>query len=694
MPADNAPRPLSPPARWLLRGSALAVAALAFLPIANWIAGGHDVPWYATVADGWLSGSAIALGLGVVLAIGSRRIDGLWRDGLLARPLRWIDARWPTFALLVALGAFACYLAVSVGVFSGRPLMIDEIAQRVQADIFAAGRLSLPVERHPEFFSNFHLLQIDGRFFTQFPPGGPAMLLPGVLVGAPAASVPLWGAATVLAFAWLLAAVEPRAAVRAGALLAFAFAPLMVFMSASQMNHLPTLMWLTLATAALAHALGADAPRPALAAVSGFALGAAATIRPSDALAFALPAGAWYLARAIREPRRWADCLAAGAGLAVPVGALLWYNAQTTGAPLSFAYEVMWGKAHGLGFHAAPYGPPHTPARGLELVNLYFLRLQTYLFETAVPSLVPAIAALALGRGLRPADRYLLAASALLVGLYFAYWFDGFYLGPRFVFCLLPLLALWSARFLPALRERVGTGLPYRAAIYATVAAVAVGAVVNVPIRVRQYSGGLLNSRWDVDQRAAAAGVSDALVFVRESWGTQLLVRLWALDITRSQTEHIYRAVDGCRLEETLRRLERDSVRGPAAYRALVAATGDSARLAPSTLTSDPTMLALPGARYSTACVAALRDDAEGFTLYPMLTLGRRGRNVYAHDLKARDSLLLLQYPDRPVYLMRPASMQVGAPPAFVPLRRDSLWAAWRSDGRGPARLPPRTASR
>ena len=97
-------------------------------------------------------------------------------------------------------------------------------------------------------------------------------------------------------------------------------------------------------------------------------------------------------------------------------------------------------------------------------MNLYFLRLQTYLFETPLPSLVAAIVALLLVPSLRRLDGVLLAGSALLVVLYFAYWHDGFYLGPRFFVCLLPALALWTARVFPEWRARANRSLHPRAA--------------------------------------------------------------------------------------------------------------------------------------------------------------------------------------------------------------------------------------
>ena len=61
------------------------------------------------------------------------------------------------------------------------------------------------------------------------------------------------------------------------------------------------------------------------------------------------------------------------------------------------------------------------------------------------------------------------------------------------------------------------------------------------------------------------------------------------------------------------------------------------------------------------------------------LLLARGGGNRYARDLGARDSLLLREYPDRPVYLLRPPSGAVGALPRFEALSRDSLLAAWRA---------------
>lgn len=636
------------------------------------------MPWYAFVASGWLSGTAIVIGGGVVFGILARKISPLWHpdccDGLIAmwteRPMR--------SRLLVALAAFVLYNIVASQVLSDKPLLIDELIEVLQAQILVSGHLWRSVAPHPEFFSSMHIVDMHGRYFSQFPIGGPAMLAIGVLIHAPWIVDPLFGAAAVLAFAAYVHVAEPKAGAGLMATLLFAFAPFVAFMSGSHMNHVTALAWVMIAIAIMAHVMVADAPRPWLALMSGLAFGIAGTIRPVDAFAFALPAGTWYLVRALRDRRRWADALPAAVGVAIPLLILFWVNLQTTGAPLLFGYEELWGKSHKLGFHRAPWGMRHTPARGLELINLYFLRLQTYLFETPCPSLLPLVGALALARRLDRFDRYLLSSSGLLVALYFSYWFDGFYLGPRFMYLLMPAAALWTARFFPLVKERFGTGLAYRSSVYGALTAALIAVLMLVPMRARQYEGGLLTLRWDADSAARAADVQHALVFVRESWGAELVARMWALGVPRSETEDLYRHVDACALEQAVTKLESGTIRDTAALRTLQPLLRDSSRVLESPFSVDTTERYVPGMRYPARCRRHLAADGQGFTLFTPLLLAHGGNNVYARDFGPRDSLLLRRYPNRPVYLLRPASTREGAPPRFYTLIRDSLWASWR----------------
>jgi hypothetical protein len=582
---------------------------------------------------------------------------------------------------LVPFGAFALYVIIARLVFSGRPLLIDEVVQLLQARIFTSGHLWLPVAAHREFFSILHLVDTGDKVYSQFPPGGPAMLALGELVHAPWLVGPACGAISVALFARLLKWTDPGAssAFHLGATLLFAIAPFGAFMFASHMNHVTTLMWLLVATLGLANVIRGDVPKVGWAFVNGLGLGAAAAIRPLDAFAFAVPAAAWLLVLAWRDRRRWLDVVASGIGVAIPFGAMMWVNARTTGSPFLFGYEVLWGKAHGLGFHTAPWGAAHTPSRGLELISLYGTRLQTYLFETPFPSMLPVIASLALTKRLSALDRYLLVSATLLGALYFAYWHDGFFLGPRFVFPWLPVLVLFAARLPGLVRERFGRGRVW----IGTNAALASGALMAVgfalPERVMLYEGALTSMRADYTAESANAGVKDALVFVRESWGAQLTVRMWERGISRSAAAAFYHGVDACLLDRALRDLEAHDIRDTAAEARLQPLLADSSRVIASTLSVDVTEKVLEGTLYDRTCMSRINEDRVGYTHLAPLLLEHGSGNVYARDLHAHDSLMTAMYPTRAMYLLRRKGAMPDSAFEWLPLNRDSLIGAWRS---------------
>jgi hypothetical protein len=658
---------------------AVAVMVVGFLPLVEWIPGGHTAPWYRAVASEWMSGALIGVGVAVVLLLVTRRM-GIWRDGLAEQFGTFAATRPAAAGLTLASVAFALYLTIALFTFDRQPLLIDELVQVMQAHIFADGQLTRTASPHPEFFSSMHVVDVNGRYFSQFPPGGPLMLLPGVLLNAAWLVGPVFGACSVILFWHIARENEARPSVALGATLLFALAPFTAFMAGSHMNHVPTLTWLLVAMFALRKVALSATSVPPYAAVCGFALGVTASIRPVDAAAFALPAAIWLLVRAVKQRTLFRDVLAAGAGLTIPAVGILAYNAVTTGHPLLFGYELMWGKAHGLGFHAAPWGEPHTPARGLELINLFFLRLQTYLYEWPVPSLVPVIAALLLTRRVTGFDRYLLWSSALLVGFYFAYWHDGFFLGPRFVYPLLPALAIWTAR-LPGLAKERLTRVPQadRLVLLTYATCVVVALLTSIPIRTRQYAGGFQSMRQDYVQPARQRGVENAIILVRESWGAQLMARLWSLGVPRSESEALYRKVDACVLELALSKLERGALRDTLAFDALIPLMRDSARVVPSEYSPDISQRMLPGLEYAEVCKQRIIEDRSGFTLYAPLLTRDTGTNIYARELHARDTLLFAMHPSRPVYVLRPASSRVGAPLELHPFSADSAKRDWSS---------------
>jgi hypothetical protein len=213
---------------------------------------------------------------------------------------------------------------------------------------------------------------------------------------------------------------------------------------------------------------------------------------------------------------------------------------------------------------------------------------------------------------------------------------------------------------------------------------------VDIPLRAHEYRTNSAPERWATPDVAARAGVHDALVFVREGWEEQLVARLWALGVSRSHVETLYRTVDVCRLDSATTALEATVPRGAARdavmadpYAQLQPLLADSAQVKPQAVGPGAKLHVQIGYGYSPHCQRRAAETVAGILpLAPMLAIrGPSDRNVYARDLHARDTLLLAAYPNRPIYLLRPTTPAPGAPPAFYPVTRDSLEAAWGKDG-------------
>ena len=658
----------------LTRALALAVLALTFLPLPNWLPEGRSDPEYVARLADWALGVGFCAVAGLLAAylhsVRRRRNSAPVRVAEL-ESATLVPGQW--FPVALAAAAFVTYAAIARWIFSGQPLLIDEIVSVLQAQMYAAGELTAAVREPREFFSILNVVDHGARTFGQYPVGGPLLLVPAVWLDATWLVGPLAGALCVWLFWHLLRHTDPLASRRwrRAAAALFAVAPFGAFMFGSHMNHTTTLLALLVAVVALPLATTDTSGAPRWGFVAGLALGIAATIRPLDAAAFALPAGAWLAWRARRGGPAVRPLLLAGLGVALPLAGLLAANAATTGHPLAFGYDVLWGSGHRLGFHESPWGATHTPARGLELLSLYFSRLSTYLFATPFPSILPAVAGLWLARSLSSLDRYLLASAGLLLVGYWAYWHDGYFLGPRFLFPLLPLCVLWTARAVPLLRDRLGGGsLAWRGVVVGGTVGIAYAVVTLAMVRIPSYRNGLTSMRYDAAAESDRAGVRDALVLVQESWGAQLVVRMWAAGISRPDAEGLYRSVDACVIEMTLRGIEMDGVRSDEALARLTPFVADSARLVSSDRSPDGTQRLLPGLRYPPLCEQRIAEDNVGYLHLAPWRLARDG-NVYARWLPGREAEAASAFPGRPVYRLRRAAPEPGAPLVWERLHPD-----------------------
>jgi len=394
------------------------------------------VPW-------WLLGSLVWIGYGGLLLAVLWVVANRWGDALD----RLADRAWsavmgaPTRAFVAAASIATILLGIGIALYcyAGRGFTGDEMAMTWHARMLVAGHLAIPMPAHAEFFNTVSVLERQGRWFSQYPIGGPALLAAGLLVDAIWLVNPLLlGVAT-----WQLHRFVRRTfgegTARAATLL-FVLSPFVLVLGATQMNHTAALTFTLVALAELAAWDEDSSPaRTWHAAGIGLAVGAIALVRPLDAALVALPIGVFQLARVRRDPARVASLLVQGVAGALPVAILLWANARTTGAPLLFGYDAAHGPAHALGFHLDPYGEAHTPRRGLVYASGYLMRFDRFLLEWPLPALLIVCAVLArLTRGTRWDTLLLALLGSFLVG-YAAYWHNGFFDGPRFLFPVAPV---------------------------------------------------------------------------------------------------------------------------------------------------------------------------------------------------------------------------------------------------------------
>jgi hypothetical protein len=383
----------------------------------------------------------------------------------------------PTAFLLVASGAMLVLTnLISRLVFHHMPHVQDTVDQVFQGRIFASGRVTLPARFDDYFFSFVYIVNDGVRVFAEYPFGHSLLLALGSLIRAEWLVNPLLGSAQVIVLYFLGKEVYDEKTGRIAALLGLA-SPFLLFMSSEYVNHVSALLFLSLFLLFFFHTIRPfRAPRPgppsfvtslrpsALAPLlSGLCLAMALNIRPLSALAVSTPIAGY----AIYLLLKWrGKPLPAFVAILVPVllglGAFGLYNYLTTGDPLLPGYKAygMLEYNHaqwGLGFGARGFEEwgHHTPLRGLIQAgsNLYALNL--YLFESPFPGLL-LVLLLFLAPARKPVDWVLLASFAALPALYFFYWFQDLWFGPRFLYEGLALIFLLGARGLVEFPDYVG----------------------------------------------------------------------------------------------------------------------------------------------------------------------------------------------------------------------------------------------
>ena len=216
------------------------------------------------------------------------------------------------------------------------PVVHDEAAYVLQAQLIAHGQLAGPAPPLPEFFEQFHVL-VTPVLAPKYPLGQGLVLAPGVLLGLPAV-IPLLLAWLSGALVYVLARRHGGTAAAIFATTAWTMAPMVVRFSPSYISQPTTeALWL-LGFWVLDRWWRAPSRRDLLllAVITGFGV----IVRPLTMLAFAMPVGLGVVYRLWQVRDAWLDLpLAVGAGL-LPLVLLVAQNQVATGHWDTMPYGV------------------------------------------------------------------------------------------------------------------------------------------------------------------------------------------------------------------------------------------------------------------------------------------------------------------------------------------------------------------
>ena len=358
-----------------------------------------------------------------------------------------LKSRLPAVVVLAAVFVFIVANLISWVCFRHIPHINDEIGYLFQAKIFGLGKLYVPSACGQGAFNFTHIIN-NGRWYSQYPPGFPLILLPGLAAGVPWIINPLLAALSIGLFYSLGKEIYGESEGRLAAVLG-AISIWFLLTSSTMLSHTSSTLFFTIFLLFLFKSLKSPTLFNGLGA--GLGLGFAFLIRPYNVIAVSIPLVLYFGFLTMKEsgPRikNFSGFLTI---LVISAACLLIYNQLTNGNPLKMGYIVKYGDAHSVGFgHSGYTGTPHTPGRGAFLVGKNLAAINYYLFGwplTSLLFLVPFVYPLNEGKKRSGKDLLLLTSFiSLALGLFF-YWGSSVIVGARMLFESLPLLLLMTAR--------------------------------------------------------------------------------------------------------------------------------------------------------------------------------------------------------------------------------------------------------
>ena len=408
----------------------------------------------------------------------------------LAENSSWVRLVFGSYLVLlpILLGIFGLTIWIAIDALERVPHVQDSITYLFQAQTLARGALWSPAPHFPDAFEQEFLITHNGKWFGQYPPGYPALLAVGVLVGQPWLVNPLLAVMTAALLFTLGKSLYETANGLLASFLA-ALSPFFIFLSGSLMVHTAELFWTALVMTSWTLAMRRPY-RLRWAWLTGAALGMLLLTRQITAAAIgasfvmlmlATELAAWLHSETPRRqpaPGKQAAGLLAVLpfiflqfGYQAALTGSLWQDPRLLGRPFDrpgFGADIgesenafrlaYFEEGLSVTWYTDSDQPPrgHSLARGLYNTEENWGALTTHLFGWH-PFVALAFCWLPflLRRSTR-SDWILLIVLFAVLGIYVTYWTTGLMYGPRYYFAALPALLLLTASGLRALAARFG----------------------------------------------------------------------------------------------------------------------------------------------------------------------------------------------------------------------------------------------
>lgn len=575
-------------------------------------------------------------------------------NGIIKITYKWYFVILPIILFLVSHFAY-----------SHRPLLIDTIVQTFQAEIFSFGRLKAINPKHIEFFVTQHMIFDDQGWYGQYPPGHSLLLVPGVLLGLHWFIPIFLSTLTLYVIKKFVVNIYGEAVARITVIL-FLISPFFIFMSASEMNHVSSLLCIGIGLYNLERWEKLNHKKYLF--FSTFAISYGLLVRPLDVIAVSTALLPFILNKIIKN---YINLLIVFFG-SFPIILLgLLYNLKTTGDPFLPGYIKLWGTGHGLGFHQSPWGKDHTPLTGLrnELVDNQLLN--EMLYEWSLPSLSLIGFYLIFNESfMHEWSKRLLAIAISFPCLYFFYWHRDAFLGPRFMYesiiAWIPLTAMAIHEIIKYYNSKtvrffgILSKFQLKNYIYSVLGfTVLFALLVNIPQRYRSYETSLASMKVDIVQKAKEKDISSGLIFVKSSWGVRIMSQLRGLGVDASLTQIAYSYADHCKLDEITKNAIKDHLTPQEVINQVRILLDQGERGYTYRANFDPSLKLNKAGIISETCRDEINYDLKNgeqhYTIYephmrsntPLLD----GNFIIAKDLRSRNEVLKAEYPNLTSYI-------------------------------------------